>query len=110
MLHYISFGSGSSGNCSYLFTETSGLLIDAGLGVRTLKKHLKSFGIQIANIKNILITHDHADHVKSVGSLSRDYHIPVYSTHKVHAGIETNWCVRAKVLPEQAKIIEKNVP
>ncbi|MGI6242593.1 MAG: MBL fold metallo-hydrolase [Prevotella sp.] len=110
MLHYISFGSGSSGNCSYLFTENSGLLIDAGVGIRTLKKYFKNYEMQMSNVKNLIVTHDHADHVKSVGSLSNDYNLAVYSTHKVHAGIEKNWCVRNKIMPERKKIIEKNIP
>lgn len=110
MLHYISFGSGSSGNCSYLFTEHSGLLIDAGLGIRTLKKYFKNYQLSFSNIKNLLVTHDHADHVKSVGSLSKDYNFPVYSTHKVHAGIEKNWCVRHKITADRVRIIEKDVP
>ena len=59
---------------------------------------------------HILITHDHADHVKSVGSLSTDYHLPVYATRKVHAGIERNYCVRKKIVPNHAHIIEKGVP
>lgn len=41
MLKFISFGSGSSGNCYLLYTESDGLLIDAGIGVRTLKSILK---------------------------------------------------------------------
>lgn len=110
MLHYISFGSGSSGNCSLLFTETSGLLIDAGLGIRTLKKYLKSYNIPFCYINSLLVTHDHADHVKSVGSLSKDYELPVYTTRLVHGGIERNWCVRNKVAPEYVKVIDKGVP
>ncbi len=58
---------------------------------------------------HILITHDHADHVKSVGSLSTDYHLPVYATRKVHAGIERNYCVRKKIVPNHAHVIEKGV-
>lgn len=109
MLHYISFGSGSSGNCSFLFTEHSGLMLDAGLGIRTLKKHFKNYHLQFANVRHLLITHDHADHVKSVGSISKDYGLPVYSTSKVHRGIENNWCVRTKISPDKVKIIDKNV-
>ena len=85
MLKFISFGSGSSGNCYLLYTESDGLLIDAGIGVRTLKKYFKDRGLSFSNIHHIIITHDHADHVKSVGSLSRDYGIPVFATHRVHA-------------------------
>ena len=110
MLHFISFGSGSSGNCSLIYNEKEGLLIDAGIGVRILKKHLKNYGLNISNIRSILITHDHADHVKSVGSVSKDYHLPVYATSKVHEGIEENWCVRTKVPKDMSFVIEKGQP
>lgn len=109
MLNFISLGSGSSGNCYYLYTETEGLLIDAGVGIRTLKKHFREYGLSLAHIQNVLITHDHADHVKSVGSLSRDYGLPIYATHRVHVGIEKNYCVRCKVSPERLKLVEKGV-
>ena len=56
MLHFISFGSGSSGNCSLIYNEKEGLLIDAGIGVRILKKHLKNYGLNISNIRSILVT------------------------------------------------------
>lgn len=110
MLHYISFGSGSSGNSSFLFTETDGLLIDAGIGIRALKRQFKNFGLHMSSVKNILITHDHADHVKSVGSLSRDYNLPVWTTKTVHDGINNNWCVRCKITPERAKHVQKGIP
>ena len=97
MLKFISFGSGSSGNCYYLYTETDGLLIDAGIGVRTLKKHFKNYGLQMTNVHHLLITHDHADHIKSVGSISNDYSVNVYTTNSVHNGIENNYCVRKKI-------------
>ena len=44
MLKFISFGSGSSGNCYYLGTATDGLLIDIGVGIRTLKKNARDYG------------------------------------------------------------------
>ena len=108
MLKFISFGSGSSGNCYYLYTETDGLLIDAGIGVRTLKKHFKNYGLQITNVHHLLITHDHADHIKSVGSISNDYSVSVYTTHAVHNGIENNYCVRKKINNGCVKVIEKD--
>ena len=106
MLKFISFGSGSSGNCYYLFTENDGILIDAGVGIRTLKKWFADFGLSMSNIHNILITHDHADHVKCVGSLSNDLKVPVYATRLVHAGIERNYCVRQKVNGANMKYVE----
>lgn len=110
MFKFISFGSGSSGNCYYLFTENFGILIDAGVGVRALKKSFADFGLSMANIKSILITHDHADHVKCVGSLSNDLKVPVYATQLVHAGINKNYCVRQKVNGANIKYVEKQKP
>ena len=97
MLKFISFGSGSSGNCYYLYNDTEGLIIDAGVGVRTLKKYLNQYGLSFKNLKYVLITHDHADHIKSVGSISNDYKLDVYSTQNVHASIDRNYCVKKKI-------------
>ena len=110
MLNFISFGSGSSGNCYLLYTENGGLLIDLGIGLRLLKKYMREHGLPFSMIKHILVTHDHADHVKSVGKFSEDNDIPVYATADVHIGIRNNYCVRIKVAPQQAMVIEKDVP
>lgn len=110
MLKFLSLGSGSSGNCYYLSTGTDGLFIDAGVGVRTLKKHLADFGIRIQDdVKQILVTHDHADHIKAVGVLSTEYSLPVYAINEVHKGIERNYCVHKKVPAAMAKVIEKDI-
>ena len=100
MLKFISFGSGSSGNCYYLYTEHDGLLIDVGVGIRTLKKHFRDYGLSLSGVHHILITHDHADHIKSVGSLSYERHLPIYATRAVHEGIDRNYCVQRKVAQE----------
>ena len=97
MLKFVSFGSGSSGNCYYLFTDSDGLMVDAGVGIRTLKKHFRDFGLSFSQVHHLLITHDHADHIKCVGSISHDLHLPVYATELVHKGIDRNYCVTRKV-------------
>ncbi|MDD7460902.1 MAG: MBL fold metallo-hydrolase [Prevotellaceae bacterium] len=109
MLNFISFGSGSSGNCYYLYTETDNILIDAGIGIRTLKKYFRDYGLSLSDVQNVLVTHDHADHIKSVGSLSKEFGLPIYATHRVHVGIEKNYCVRCKVSPERLKLVEYDV-
>lgn len=109
MLRFISFGSGSSGNSYYLYTDTDGLLIDAGVGIRTMKKYFRDYGINMSLVHNILITHDHADHVKCVGSISHDYNIPVFTTSEVHQGIERNYCVKRKVSADLKRVVEKGV-
>ena len=105
MLKFISFGSSSSGNCYYLGTATDGIIIDVGVGIRTLKKHCKEYGVQLNSVHHVLITHDHADHIKSVGSFSYDYKVPVYATRRVHEGIDHNYCITRKIAEEQRRYI-----
>ncbi|MBR6188308.1 MAG: MBL fold metallo-hydrolase [Prevotella sp.] len=97
MLKFISFGSGSSGNNYALYTDSDALMIDAGVGVRSLKKHAKNYGLPLSRVHSLLVTHDHADHIKCVGSMSHELHLPVYATEAVHQGIDRNYCVAHKV-------------
>lgn len=110
MFKFISFGSGSSGNCYYLFTDQGGVIIDVGIGVRMLKKYFDQYGLMLSDVKAILITHDHADHVKSVGTLSRDYNLPVYATRAVHKGIDSNYIVHNKVSMASRRYVEVGEP
>ena len=77
---FISLASGSSGNCYYIGTEKYGILIDAGIAVRTIKKGLKEAGISMEMIRAVFVTHDHADHIKAVGGLGEKLNIPIYTT------------------------------
>lgn len=107
MFKFISFGSGSSGNCYFLYTENTGILIDAGVGIRTMKKYFREYGLSWEKVKRIFITHDHADHIKAVGALSMETKANVYTTQTVHDGIVRNFCVRKKVPEAQVKVMEK---
>ena len=87
-LRFISFGSGSSGNCSYVGTESCGLLIDAGVDNNFVTKELARNGIDISTIRGILLTHDHGDHVRySYAILRRNPGMKLYSTIKCLEGI-----------------------
>lgn len=105
MFKFISFGSGSCGNCYYILVNGFGIMIDAGIGIRKLKKYFYDYGFSFNNIKCILVTHDHADHVKSVGVVSNTYGVPVYATAKVHEGIRRNYRVSRKIDSANIKII-----
>ncbi len=96
-LRFFSLASGSSGNCYFIGNASHGILIDAGIGVRTIKKRLKDFGYGIENILAVFVTHDHFDHIKSVGVLGEKYHLPIYSTEKVLDGINKNYGVTEKL-------------
>lgn len=70
-LRFISFGSGSSGNCSYVGTSDCGILIDAGVDNKRVMAELERNGIDPATIRGIFLTHDHGDHVRYAYALVR---------------------------------------
>ena len=107
-LIFRSFASGSSGNCYFLGTSKWGILIDAGISARTIQKNLREMGLDYANIMGVLITHDHADHIRAVGTLGERVHLPIYSTRTIHDGIDRNYGVREKLRTSQ-RYIEKGV-
>ena len=108
-IRFMSLASGSSGNCYYLGTDTYGLLIDAGIGIRTIKKRLKDVGIPMENVLAVFVTHDHADHIKSVGVLGENLFLPIYATSQIHLGISKSYCMTQK-LGVSAKKLEKYQP
>ena len=80
MMRFVSFSSGSCGNCSLLLGPHSGILIDAGVGIRRIKKELESLHLGYADISAILVTHDHGDHIRSLGSFCKRLAVPVWTT------------------------------
>lgn len=101
-----SLASGSSGNCYYLGTRERGILIDAGISARLIQKHLRSMGLDFKDIAAVLVTHDHADHIRAVGTLGERIHLPIYATRLIHEGIDRNYGVREK-LRTSRKYFEK---
>ena len=77
-IKFCSLSSGSSGNCQYIETNKTKILIDAGFSGKKIELLLKSIDVEPSSIDAILVTHEHIDHVKGVGILSRRYGIPVY--------------------------------
>lgn len=108
MLKFISLASGSSGNCYYLDCDGYGLIIDLGIGIRTFKRHCSEYGIKLADIKAILVTHDHTDHVKAVGVLAQSFHLPVYTSQRVHQSMMLNHYISKKVPQNLQHIVHRN--
>lgn len=96
-MKFISFGSGSCGNCYYLSEDGFGLIIDMGLSLRSLRKHMRDYGVSLASVQAIFITHDHTDHVKGVGALAIETKAPVYATATIHDNIGRNPYVQKKI-------------
>ena len=79
-MDFCSIASGSSGHCTYPGTDQTALLVDAGVSARQIEKGLKSIDRAATDIDGILVTHEHSDHIKGLGVLSRRYGIPIYGT------------------------------
>ena len=75
-----SIASGSSGNCIYVGTQDTHLLVDSGISGKKIEGGLNAIGRSCRDIDGILITHEHSDHVCGLGVISRKYHIPIYAT------------------------------
>lgn len=87
-IQFMSFGSGSSGNCAYVGDRRSGFLIDAGVDAAHVETSLAAAGISMNKVKGIILTHDHGDHVRYVYSLIRNHrHLLVYCTPRVLNGM-----------------------
>ena len=71
-------GSGSAGNCAYLETEETRLLIDAGFSGRQIRQRLASIGRTPESLHGILITHEHSDHIQGLTSLCAHQQVPIY--------------------------------
>ncbi len=75
-----SIASGSSGNCICVGTQGSHLLVDAGISGKRIETGLNSVGLTTKEMKAILVTHEHIDHIAGLGVLARRYGLPIYGT------------------------------
>ncbi len=79
-LKFATVASSSKGNCVYVGSEHTNILIDAGLSGKKIEEGLSSMELTGNDIDAIFVTHEHSDHVAGIGVLSRRYNIPVYAT------------------------------
>ncbi|MCU7960574.1 MAG: MBL fold metallo-hydrolase [gamma proteobacterium symbiont of Bathyaustriella thionipta] len=80
-----SLGSGSRGNATLIEAGSTRILIDCGFAARELERRLQQVGVSAKDLSAILVTHEHADHIKGVGALARRYQLPVWMTAGTHA-------------------------
>ena len=89
-MKFCSLYSGSSGNSIFIASDNTKVLIDAGLAGKKIDDALKHIGEESSSIDGIFITHEHIDHIKGVGVLSRKYDIPIYANDNTWAVMEKN--------------------
>ncbi len=83
-------GSGSSGNCIYVASEQTGILIDAGLSCKETEGRLATIGVELSSINALCITHEHGDHVSCLGVLHRKIGMPLYANAGTIEALERN--------------------
>jgi len=108
MINFISLSSGSNGNCYFIGNDFFSILIDVGIGVRTIKKRLLQYHISIESIDLVLVTHDHIDHIKHLGSFSDRYKIPVLATAVLHNSLLYHPCTRGSLVDCRKIIVRDN--
>lgn len=89
MFKFCSLYSGSTGNSSLIQTENTKILIDAGESAKKISQALNSINVEPTEINAILITHEHSDHIKGVGTFSKKYNIPVYANSETWNAMPT---------------------
>ena len=92
---FFSLSSGSCGNCYFLSLEeegkpSAGILIDAGVSPRRLKKELAAKGYGLDSFSAVLVTHDHLDHIRHLGAYCKILRRPVYTTPILHRALQAH--------------------
>ena len=96
---FMSLSSGSCGNCYYLGSSTGGILIDAGVSLRRLKKALQENGLDLDCFSAVLVTHDHLDHIRHLGSFCKKLSRPVYTTDVIHSALARHTFTASTIAP-----------
>jgi phosphoribosyl 1,2-cyclic phosphodiesterase len=95
----ITLFSGSSGNCHYIRSQTTEILIDAGVSARSIETSLQEIGSSTRNISAVFITHEHTDHVRGLEVMSKKFAIPVHMTElSADALIKDESCALSKTV------------
>ena len=77
-MRYVSFASGSSGNCGLLQGGGVSLLVDAGISLKRIRACLADEGLELGDLNGVLVTHEHSDHVVGLSMLSKYSDLPMY--------------------------------
>lgn len=83
-------GSGSTGNCTYIGTGGTHVLVDAGLTYKATVDGLKGLGVSPESLSGILLTHDHTDHCKSADAMRRRHGVDLYANECTAAAVEVS--------------------
>ena len=77
-----SLASSSEGNCIYVGTKKTNVLVDCGVSAKRIENSLSELDLTVPEFDGILITHEHTDHIKGLGVIARRYGLPIFATGK----------------------------
>ncbi len=97
-------GSGSAGNCAYVETAETRILVDAGFSPLQIRKRLATIGKTPEKLSAILITHEHSDHIAGILGLADKFNIPVFCNRGTQDG--TIWAFKAKFASKKSLALE----
>jgi len=86
-MRLISIASGSSGNCIYVGSNNTHIIVDAGISGKRIENGLNRGDITGNDLSGILVTHEHSDHISAIGVLARRFGVPIYATRGTIEGI-----------------------
>ena len=110
-IKFKSFSSGSCGNCYYLGVvqdgqPVAGVLIDAGVSIRRLKRELQAEGLSLDAFSAILVTHDHMDHIRSLGSYAKHLQRPIWASETLHKALASH-VMTHEYVPDCKRVLKK---
>lgn len=82
MIKLTSLFSSSKGNCTYVFSENTKILVDVGVSTKRVVDALAKQSVNPSEIDGILITHEHSDHIKGIKVFCKKYKVPVFASKK----------------------------
>ena len=104
-MRFTSIASGSSGNCTYVGSDNTHILIDAGVSKKRIEEGLNCLDLSLSDIDAIFVTHEHTDHIAALHTILKKHQIPIYATNGTIAGIrdsdKKNEMVSSEFIPVQ---------
>lgn len=94
--------SSSKGNCTYIASDNAQILVDCGKPVRNVLGQLRRTGEPLHGLAGVLVTHEHSDHIQSVGAISRQMDVPVYANEQTWEAMEAKI---GPVAPRNVRVI-----
>lgn len=79
--------SGSRGNATYVNVGNKRFLIDLGLRVTDLQRHLMQIDVDANDLDAVFITHEHDDHIKGLELFVKKFDVPVYTSERTWRAI-----------------------